>query len=223
MSRNTVLSPKRQRDIERANPGEVTLLGEATFITLIIVLAQSFILWKFIDSVTLKSDTMHAFSDLFINVGAFAAVLAASRVGKVRGDIIKRVFAYVGIVMLFASALWVAKEAYGRLSSPVHIMGGWLMVTGIIGGAGNFWVHRILMRIPSSEHNHTHAVLDAHVLSDMVLSMIVVLAGLVTYLFKWHYADPALSIIAAVWMIVISGVLLHGMHQKEGHHCDHHH
>lgn len=223
MLRNTVLNPKRQHDIKRANPGEVVLLGEATSITLLIVLAQSFILWKFIDSVTLKSDTLHAFSDLFINIGAFAAVLVAGHVGKMRGDIIKRVFAYVGIVMLFASALWVAKEAYERLSSPVHIMGGWLMVTGIIGGAGNFWVHRILMRIPNSEHNHTHAVLDAHVLSDMVLSIIVVLAGLVTYLFNWHYADPTLSLIAAAWMIVISGMLLRGMHQKEGHHCSHRH
>ena len=223
MSRNTVLSPKRQRDIERANPGEVILLGEAAFITLLIVLAQSFILWRFIDSVTLKSDTLHAFSDLLINIGAFAAALVASRVGKVRGDVIKRAFAYVGIIMLFASALWVAKEAHERLLSPVHIMGGWLMVTGLVGGAGNFWVHRILMRIPNSEHHHAHAVLDAHVLSDMVLSIIVVLAGLVTYLFKWHYADPTLSFIAAIWMIAISGMLLRGMHHKEHTHCTHHH
>ncbi|OHA83940.1 MAG: hypothetical protein A2937_03320 [Candidatus Yonathbacteria bacterium RIFCSPLOWO2_01_FULL_47_33b] len=79
------------------------------------------------------------------------------------------------------------------------------------------------MRIPSSEHHHAHAVLDAHVLSDMILSIIVVLAGAASYLFKWYYADPVLSFIAAIWMIAISGMLLHGMHRKEHAHCTHHH
>lgn len=221
--RNPVLHPKRKESAaKQVHDDEAVLLGEAAFITLVIVVAQSFIIWQFVSSVTLMSDTLHTASDLVINIGAFVATLVAGHSSPVKGERIKQWFAFIGIAMLALSALWVAQEAQERLVSPLPLKNGWLIITGIIGGMGNFWVHTILSRTPREERSSAHVVLDAHVLSDMVLSAIVVVAGTLGYLFDWSRADPALSLVAAVWMMVMSGILFYGM-LAHGKPCAHRH
>ena len=217
--RNKVLHPKRESDAKQTHQSEVTILGKAVLVTLAIVLLQSIIVWKFIASTTLKGDTFHAASDLFVNVGAFAVAFIASR-GYKHHENLRRWFSYIGIALLVVGGVWVAIEAYVRLwFAPVRLMNEWLMVTGIVGGMGNFWVHRIIDRMPKEDRTHTHEILDAHVLSDMALSMVVVLAGALGYFFGWYRADPILSILVGAWMLSLAKTLV----SMRGQDCDHNH
>lgn len=134
---------------------------------------------------------------------------------------IRRGFAYVGILVLIVGIIVVFTEACERLNAPISISNWWLMATGFAGGLGNFWAHKILHSVPSHHQTQTHKVLSAHVISDMILSGVVVVSALVALMFDWHQADPIFSFLAAAVMIYIawklilnikSGACAHGHH-----------
>ncbi len=199
------------------------LMGKVALITSLVFFAQSFIIWKWIDSITLKGDTIHTASDLLVNIGAFIVTLIAIKISTSAGEKIHRWFAHIGIIILALGAVWVIQEALDRFQSPIEIMNGWLIVTGLVGGAGNLGAHILLTKVPHGEQNHTHRVLSAHVLSDLALSAIVVMSAIVSMMFNWHYADPVFSLVAATWMLALSFTLFRGMHHRKHHHCDHRH
>lgn len=220
------LPGRHRRPVAKKSPSpisKVVLMGKVALITGAVFLAQSFIIWQWIDSITLKGDTIHTASDLLVNIGAFLVTLIAVNTTTKKGELIHRWFAYVGIITLALGALWVVHEALERLASPIEIMNGWLIVTGIMGGFGNFVAHLLLIKVPQGEQSHTHRVLSAHVLSDLALSAVVVLSAIISIVFDWHYADPLFSLVAAVWMLTLSFTLFRGMYHKEHEHCTHHH
>lgn len=213
---------RHRADKPPARIDKVALMGKVALITGIVFFSQSFIIWQWIDSITLKGDTIHTASDLLVNIGAFVVTLIAANTSTKKAEKIHRWFGYLGITTLALGALWVVREAVGRFASPIEIMNGWLIVTGIVGGLGNFLAHLLLIKVPHGEQNHTHKILSAHVLSDLALSAVVVLSAIISLVFNWHYADPLFSLVAAMWMLTLSFTLFRGMHKKKHHHCDHH-
>jgi Co/Zn/Cd efflux system component len=81
------------------------------------------------------------------------------------------------------------------------------IAVAVLGGLGNFWVHLMLHKVPEKEQTHTHKVLSAHVLSDAILSLAVVVSASVALLLGWIRADPIFSVGVAGYMLFLSGSL----------------
>jgi Co/Zn/Cd efflux system component len=190
-------------EAKRLRVREAEIMWKAMLITGIIFASQAIIMKYFIPSITLEGDTFHTASDFFINIGSFVIAFIAINARAAHTEMIRRRFAYIGIFVLMIGIVVVCIEAYGRFSSPVTIPNGWLMVTGFVGGLGNFWVHRILHSIPNHHQTHTHKVLSAHVMLDMLLSGVVVISALTAFTFDWRNADPVFSLLAAAVMVYI--------------------
>ena len=223
MSQTETLSRLDQIVARRLRVREAEIMLKAMLITGIIFASQAMIVKYFIPSIALEGDTFHTASDFFINIGSFVIAFIAIGAKATHTKMIRQGFAYVGIFVLIVGIVIVCDEAYERLNAPIAIPNGWLMVTGFVGGLGNFWVHKILDSVPRHHQTHTHKVLSAHVVSDMILSGVVVVSALVALMFDWHKADPIFSFLAAAIMIHIVWKLLLGMKSGACAHGHHHH
>lgn len=211
MSHGENLAPVSAIEAKKLRVREAEIMGKAMLITGVIFATQAVILKYFIPSLALEGDTFHTASDFLINIGSFVIAFIAINEETKGTKAIRRWFAYFGIAVLIYGIIEVCIGAYTRLSAPVVIQSGWLMVVGLVGGLGNFWVHKILDSVPSHHQTDNHKALNTHVVSDMLLSVVVVLSGLITLATGWHNADPALSFLSALVMIVLTWKLFQGV------------
>lgn len=148
-------------------------------------------------SLALLSDAGHMFTDVLGVAMALAAIAAAS--GARRTD--RRTFglyraevlaALANAVLLFGVAGWVLVEAVQRFTAPPEVPGLPLMITAAAGLAANLVVFAMLRKGAQESLNVRGAYLE--VLADTLGSVGVLLAGAVTLLFGWRYADPIVAI-----------------------------
>jgi cobalt-zinc-cadmium efflux system protein len=148
-------------------------------------------------SLALLSDAGHMFTDV-LGVGmALAAIAAASAsrrtdrrtFGLYRAEVLA---ALANAVLLFGVAAWVLVEAVQRFTDPPEVPGLPLMLTAAAGLAANLVVFAMLRKGAQESLNVRGAYLE--VLADTLGSVGVLLAGAVTLLFGWRYADPIVAI-----------------------------
>lgn len=185
---------------------EARRYGKAFAITLMVLVGQIAVV-LYSKSLTLLADSVHVGSDLTVILGSLLVVLFVQKLSLSSEERVRRWFGYIGITLLVFGAFYVLTEAYERLSNPTFDPNIWVVIIAIIGGLGNLWVHMMLHKVPKEEHNHTHNVLSAHVLSDLMLSIVVVIAWTLTLVFDWVMADPILSVAVAGYMFFLSGRL----------------
>lgn len=163
----------------------------ATFLVLEIVVGLA------TSSLALLSDAGHMFTDV-LGVGMALAAITAAR-GAQRSD--RRTFglyraevlaALANAVLLFAVAGWVLVEAVQRFADPPEVAGLPLMLTAAAGLVANLVVFAMLRQGAKESLNVRGAYLE--VLADTLGSVGVLLAGAVTLLFGWRYADPLVAI-----------------------------
>jgi cobalt-zinc-cadmium efflux system protein len=155
-------------------------------------------------SLALLSDAGHMFTDV-LGVGMALAAITAARsarrtdrrtFGLYRAEVLA---ALANAVLLFAVAGWVLAESVQRFADPPEVPGLPLMLTAAAGLAANLVVFAMLRDGARESLNVRGAYLE--VLADTLGSVGVLLAGAVTLLFGWRYADPLVAIAIGLFVL----------------------
>ena len=154
-------------------------------------------------SLALTSDAGHNLTDtLAMGLALFAVYMAA------RPPTDRRTYGYgrVGILTALANALVLVAvagvlifEAIKRLSQVPEISGPTVWIVAAIA----FVVNSIVVLLLRS-HRHDLNIRSAfyHMLTDAGLSLGVVVAGIIIWTTKWYYADPLISLIISVFILI---------------------
>ena len=161
-------------------------------------------------SLALLADAVHMLSDNVALGLALVAVWLAGRpstpersFGYQRAEVLA---ALVNGLILVGLAIWIFVEAYGRLSDPPEVLGGWMLAVALVGLAGNLAAAWMLARTAHASLNMQAAL--RHVIADTFGSAGVVVAALVILTTGWRYADPAVGALIAVLVLASSWTVL---------------
>jgi cobalt-zinc-cadmium efflux system protein len=113
--------------------------------------------------------------------------------------------AFVNGIVLIGAVIWIAVEAFGRLTDP-HSVNGRLMLAIAAGGAVVNLIGMFVLR----GHSHDNLTMRSaylHVLSDLLGSVAAIVAAIVILATGWVRIDPLLSLVVAV-LIVRSAIAL---------------
>lgn len=146
-------------------------------------------------SLALLSDAGHMLTD----VAGLGMALAAIQFGKSRRNRshtyglyrLEVLAALVNAVLLFAVAAYVLYEAYRRLREPPEVLGLPLLVVAVVGLLVNLISFKLLLAGSKDSLNVKGAFLE--VLSDMLGSVGVIVAGVILLTTGWSYADPIIG------------------------------
>lgn len=161
-------------------------------------------------SLALLADAMHMLSDATGLIIALVAMLIGRRAPTDRATYgFKRVevlAAMTNALVVAAVSVWIVVEAIMRLGSDTEIQTGLMLIVAVIGFLTNGVSALVLMRHQDGNINMRGALL--HVLSDMLGSVAVIIAGLVIRYTGWMPADTIASIaIAAIILPRAFGLL----------------
>lgn len=154
-------------------------------------------------SLALLADAGHMLTD----AAALALAYAAFRFGRRAADS-KRTFGYlrfeviaglVNSLTLFAIVVWIAYEAYGRVSEEPEVLGGPMLAVAVVGLLINLLVLRIMTRGDTEHVNVKGAIL--HVMGDLLGSVGAIVASIVILLTGWTPIDPILSVLVAALIL----------------------
>jgi cobalt-zinc-cadmium efflux system protein len=162
-------------------------------------------------SLALLADAVHMLSDNVALGLALVAVWLAGRpstpersFGYQRAEVLA---ALVNGLVLVALSIWIFVEAYGRLSDPPDVLGGWMLAVALVGLAGNLTAAWMLARTAHGSQVNMQAALR-HVTADALGSGGVVVAAIVILTTGWRYADPAVGAVIAVLVLASSWTVL---------------
>ncbi|HEV3109353.1 MAG TPA: cation diffusion facilitator family transporter [Candidatus Binataceae bacterium] len=169
------------------------------------------------NSLALLSDAVHLLTDLAaILLSLFALWVAArpARAGKTYGYLRAEILgALLNGLFLWVVVAFLVFEAVRRFNNPAQVNGLPVMVIAAMGLLVNsfsaWFTHQ-----GSEEHAHGMALraVFLHVLSDLVGSLGVLIAGALIYFTHWHLADPLVSMFIAIlivygsWGLIREGV-----------------
>lgn len=156
-----------------------------------------------IGSLALISDAGHMLTDTIGLAMALIAITAAQRAAgpqQTYGRYRLESFAALGnALLLLGVAVYVLYEAVGRFQDPSEVPGLGLMVVAAVGLAINV-VSFLLLRAGAAESlNLRGAFLE--VAADMIGSIGVLLAGAVTLISGWPYADPIVGVAIGLFVV----------------------
>lgn len=155
-------------------------------------------------SLALLSDAAHMFTDVFgLGVALVAIVLARRSAptstrtfGMYRGEVFS---ALLNAVLLTGIAVFVLVEAVLRLHDPPAVPGLPMTLTAAAGVVAN--VASVLLLHSGSRESLNVRGAYLEVVSDLVGSVGVLVAGAVTLLTGWRYADPLVGVAIAVFVL----------------------
>jgi|GEM_PF-1259944 len=174
-------------------------------------------------SSALLSDAVHVLADN-VDVSVAIIVVYASKRSVEREGLIRKLGAYVGLTLLSSGAIWIIFEALGRFITPREVVGMTMLIIAIAVALGNVWVLLILSGVSKGDQTITHKVFNAHVISDLLVSIVVIVsAGIITAT-EWKIVDPLTSLGVGAYILVwlcpsLYREIKHGEH---GHHHHHH-
>lgn len=178
-------------------PLAIALALTAAFVLVEVVVGFS------IGSLALISDAGHMLTDTVGLAMALVAITLAQRAAgpqQTYGRYRLESFAALGnAVLLLGVAIYVLYEAIGRFQDPSEVPGLGLMIVAAVGLAVNV-VSFLLLRAGAAESlNLRGAFLE--VAADMIGSVGVLLAGAVTLLTGWPYADPIVGVAIGLFVV----------------------
>ncbi|CAN5229450.1 cation diffusion facilitator family transporter [soil metagenome] len=159
-------------------------------------------------SLALLADAVHMLSDN-VALALFAVWLADRPASPERTYGYKRAEVLAALangVTLVALSIWIFYEAFQRFRDPPDVLGGWVLVIGLIGGVVNLAAGLILFRGRSGNLNVEAAF--RHVVADLLGSIGVVAAAVVILATGWLEADPLVSVLIGVLILVSSWSIL---------------
>ena len=161
-------------------------------------------------SLALLSDAAHVLLDMLALGMSYAALRLAARPADDRHTYGYHRFEVLAALangsLLLLMAFGIFREALRRFGAPEPVLAGPMLVVAVIGLAVNLIVMRVL-----GEHDHDDLNVHSawlHVLGDMLSSVGVIAAGLVILLTGWMLADPLVSMLIGLVILVGAGRVL---------------
>jgi len=195
-----------------ANYDRAFIVGIA--LNVLFVLVEAFYGWQ-ADSLALLSDAGHNLSDvlglLMAWGGFYLARLRPNQkhtYGWGRATILAALFNSLILLIAIGGIVW---EAISRLSHPVPIQGGIVMLVAVIGVVINGITAWLFMSGNKDDLNLRGAFL--HMAADAVVSLGVVIVGALFIWTGWAWLDPAISLVIAVVILLGTwGLLRQSLH-----------
>ena len=161
-------------------------------------------------SLALLADAGHMLTDAASIALALIAMLLAARPSSVQRTFgyhrLEILAALLNALTLWLIAAWVLVEAYDRFTATLEVNGGLMLSIGAIGLGVNLAAAWILHG--SSEHNVNVEGAFMHVIADLLGSVGVVVSGILIWVFGWTLADPIVSVVIAILILISSWRLL---------------
>ncbi len=161
-------------------------------------------------SLSLLSDALHNFSDVLSLIVSYIAdryskkdASVTKTFGYKRAEIIA---AFVNSATLIIVAVYLIYEAILRFMDPHTIESGlviWLAILGIV-----FNGFSVLLLFKDSKSNMNMRSAYLHLLTDMAASVAVLVGGLLMKYFEWFWVDSLLTLLIALYLIVMGYGLL---------------
>ena len=162
------------------------------------------------NSLALLSDAAHMFTDVAaLTLGLFAVWVTgrpasgSKTYGYYRAEILA---ALVNGLVLWLVVVFILWEAWQRLLTPPAVAGGGVLAIAAVGLGVNLMAARLLSHADPKNLNIRGALL--HVLSDLLGSLGVLVAGLVIVFTGWTQADALASVVIAVLVLFSSWTLI---------------
>ncbi len=160
------------------------------------------------NSLSLVMDGVHNLSDELAI--AFLVVAYTRATGISSGWL--RAANLLNAVGLLGVCGWLIWHALGRLVQPMVVLGWVPIIAGVIGAACNWGVAWVL-RSPSRE-DPSIRLAYVHNLGDTFVSLVPVLAGVLTLLTRNMAIDPLLSLVIAVIIVFSTVPVVLGSHRE---------
>lgn len=161
-------------------------------------------------SLALISDALHNFSDVITLVFSLIANKLSRRKASIdhtfgfkRAELIA---AFVNAATLIIVALFLIYGAIGRFYNPHEIKSGLVIWMALLGIAVNGF--SVLLLKKDAEHNINMKSAYLHLFTDMLASVAVLVGGLLMKYFGWFWVDSVMTILIAVYLIVVGIDLL---------------
>lgn len=153
-------------------------------------------------SIGLFEDTMHGVADNLVLIGT-TIVLYFEAQGATKNKGRKRVLALIGGVLLVCSGIGGGYVAYGRMIGVQMQIFGWaLACTSLIAVIGGGLAFRVIHGVHKSQHDHLHKSATAHLVGDLVISIVVFLSSLGIIFFNLPAIDSWVGLMfIAPWMV----------------------
>ncbi len=175
-------------------------LGRVFAVTLAVLIIQ-LAGWYYSNSLALLGDSAHVFSDLLAVSASFTALVLALRAPTMRRTFgFHRVEVFAALfngILLVLMALLIAYEAFQRYGTSYTVSGLPMLVTSIVGLAGNVYVAYHLQH----EENLNLRSAFMHAAGDALSSVGVIIGAIVIVLTGQYIVDIAVS-------ILISGIIM---------------
>lgn len=162
------------------------------------------------NSLALLADAGHMFSDVASLALSVFAIWIADRpagsqrtFGYYRAEILA---ALVNGATLVAVSIFIVYEAWHRFSDPPEVQGGLMMWIAVGGLVVNLFGLAVLHGGKDDSLNVRGAWL--HVMSDTLGSVAAIVAGLLIQNFGWYIADPIISAVISLLVVVSAWRLL---------------
>jgi cobalt-zinc-cadmium efflux system protein len=156
-------------------------------------------------SLALISDALHNFSDvLSLGFSLFAHKLSRKKAsinqtfGYKRAELIA---AFVNAITLVVVALILTYGAIERLFNPHPIQSGLVIWLAVLGIAVNGFSALLLQK--DAKHNLNMKSAYLHLFTDMMASVAVLVGGLLMKYYGWFWVDSIMTILIAVYLIVV--------------------
>ena len=161
-------------------------------------------------SLALLSDALHNFSDVVSLLISYVAHKLSRRkasyeqtFGLKRAELIA---AFVNALSLIVVAIYLIYEAITRFFHPHEIQSTiviWLAALGILVNGFS-----VLLLKKDADHNLNMKSAYLHLLTDMLASVAVLIGGILMYYFQIFWIDSVLTLIIAIYLIVVGIDLL---------------
>lgn len=172
------------------------------------------------NSFALIADALHNTGDVIAIIITYIAIKINTHTtsfkltfGFLRAEMMA---AFVNTLFLFITMFYMIYQSLTRFMNPEVIEPIYMIIVGFIAVVANGLSAYILSKMDiSSCQNHSNQEGDAniksaylHMLSDALISVGVILAGVFIYFFKIYYIDPILTIIFSIYILNHSYPLL---------------
>ena len=161
-------------------------------------------------SLALLSDALHNFSDVLSLVFSYVAHKLAKKKASVnqtfgykRAELIA---AFVNAMTLIIVAFFLIYGAIERFINPQVIKSGlviWLSILGII-----FNGLSVLLLKNDADKNLNMKSAYLHLFTDMLASVAVLVGGLLMKYFQWFWVDSVMTLVIAIYLIIVGFDLL---------------
>ncbi len=179
------------------------------FLNVIITIAQT-IGGIISGSLSLLSDALHNFSDVLSLMVSYVADRYSKKsasfdktFGYKRAEIIA---AFVNSATLVVVAFYLIYEAIFRFINPKSIESGLVIWLAFLGIVTNGFSVLLLHKESKGSMNMRSAYL--HLFTDMAASVAVLIGGLLMKYFEWFWVDSLLTVLIAVYLLIMGYDLL---------------